>query len=239
MSKVSVFRLLLLVSCYFAASASLAQNTSGVFGPVVDEGKRSAQYRFSVDPDSDALAHRFHYQQSYNDDLLWRVVMQARDTSDSSLDFDFLRGELFWQLSPNDTHWHYGFRLDYRVRDGDRPDEFGINFTNQLRLTSKLSIRAIFLSSVDLGDNADDGISLGTRARFRYRAHSNISGGLEMFSRYGSTSDLDGFDDQRHQIGPYAILRLPDGWHATVSALSGVTDASPDTHLRVFLGRSF
>ena len=55
-----------LMTTLFAFPA-MAQNTGGVFGPVVNEGHRSAQYRLAIVPDAaggeTAHAHRLHYQQ--------------------------------------------------------------------------------------------------------------------------------------------------------------------------------
>lgn len=223
----------------FVAPSLMAQTTSGIFGPVVKEGSSSAQYRAAFDPDSDSFAQRIHYQQAFNDDLQWRLLAQIKKTTSDSTDLDFIRGELTWQLSQNDSDWQYGFRFDYRINDGDRPDSISANFTNQFKISPKLSARAILLTRVDLGSDAEDGVFLGTRARFRYRLNESVQTGLEMFSSYGSTEDLRGANEQRHQIGPYAIVKLPNRWQATFSILGGLTDSTPDTNLRLFLGRSF
>ena len=88
-----------------------AQNTSGVFGPVIDEGERGWEYRATYEPDSEGLAQRVHYQQALNGELRWRAVAQVRKTDDSDVDLDYLRGEIIWQVTPDDQKYQSGFAL--------------------------------------------------------------------------------------------------------------------------------
>lgn len=81
---------------------SEAQNTAGVFGPIVKEGHASAEYRVTFDPESDGLAQRIHYQQSINGDFMWRAVYGTRKTPDSDFDPDFFQTELYWELSEDE-----------------------------------------------------------------------------------------------------------------------------------------
>ena len=94
----------------FAVPAA-GQNTGGVFGPVVNDGHRSAQYRAAYDFDTYGLAQRVHYQQAINGDLMWRVLVQARKTADSRVDTDFVQGELFWQLPDPNPRWQHAVRF--------------------------------------------------------------------------------------------------------------------------------
>ena len=79
------------------APAALAQNTSGVFGPVVDDGESGWEYRASFDPDDDDLNQRLHYQRAINGALRWRVVAQVRSTDDSDFDPDGVSSR--WKVS--------------------------------------------------------------------------------------------------------------------------------------------
>ena len=62
----------------FVTTSAFAQNTGGIFGPVVNEGHSSLQYRATVDPNNSAgdtgFAQRLHYQRAINTDFMWRVV---------------------------------------------------------------------------------------------------------------------------------------------------------------------
>ncbi|MEL7104098.1 MAG: hypothetical protein AAGL97_16220, partial [Pseudomonadota bacterium] len=93
---------------------ALAQNTGGIFPPIVNEGHKSAQYRVAYNPDTEGLSQRVHYQQAINGDVMWRGLVSARKTDDSDVDVDFIQAELFWELSDDDDDWKTGFRFDAR-----------------------------------------------------------------------------------------------------------------------------
>ena len=59
-----------------------------------------------------------------------------------------------------------------------------------------------------------------------------------MYNLYGSTSEGRSFDEQRHQIGPFASLRFGKT-SVFMSVLAGFSSGSPDTNLRLGLGRAF
>ena len=219
---------------FLAAGPASAQNTGGVFGPVVNEGDRQVQYRITFDPDSDGLAQRIHYEQALNGDFMLRGVVQARKTTDSDLDFDYFQGELFWELSRDGASWRTGLRLDARIRDGDRPETIGLNWMNHWNLAGSFSARFLVLSSVDIGDNARDGVFLQTRASLYRKLGKGPRLGLELYNSYGSTDGFADFDDQRHQLGPAANFSLGAGRSLFTNVLFGLTDATPDAELRLW-----
>ena len=219
-------------------SAAGAQTTGGVFGPVVNAGHRSAQYRAAFDNDDHRLAHRLHYQQSLNGDRMWRVIVQSRETASSRFDFDFVQAELFWQLTPDQSGYQSGLRFDLRLRDGGRPNTIGVNWMHQFRLTPNWSARALLLGSLDVGNNTRDGLFLQSRAHLAHKAGGRTLG-LELFSAYGSTDDLFDLNEQNHQLGPFLEARLGGQWSLYGGALFGLTAASADLQLRTFLTRIF
>ncbi len=239
--KMNKFNGLFLSACIgtLCAPNVFAQSTGGVFPPVVNEGHKSAQFRTGYDPDSEKFANRLHYQQSLNDDLMWRVVVQSRETEDSDLDFDFVQGELFWQLEDVADNWQTGFRFDARIRGDNRPQLFGANWMNQFSLSEKWTARAVVLSSFDIGDDARDGVFVGTRTSLAYKTDAGPSLGVEFFNSYGSTESLGNFNTQNHQIGPFAVLPVAKDWGVLVGALFGVSDAAQDTNLKLWLTRKF
>lgn len=222
-----------------APDVSSAQSTSNVFGPVVDEGHVSAQHRIAYSPDNDGLVNRLHYQRAINGDFRWRIIGQARKTDESNLDFDFVQGELLWDLREDGHDWRPGLRLDVRVRDDDRPGLIALNWVNQIQLSPKVRARATAISSFDVGDDARDGMFLQTRGHLRYSLPERRAVGVEMFNRYGSTADFADFEDQRHQIGPFVTTPLPSGFSLFASALFGVTESTSDTDLRIWTTRRF
>ncbi|MEM6555981.1 MAG: hypothetical protein AAF642_08910 [Pseudomonadota bacterium] len=218
---------------------AMAQNTGGIFPPMVNEGHKSAQYRVTYDPDSEGLSQRLHYQQAINGDLMWRGLVSARKTDESDVDFDFIQAEMFWELSDDDDAWKTGFRFDGRIRDDDRPGLIGVHWTNQFPVTENWNGRFVALSSFDIGNDARDGVFLQTRGNLFTRLDSGQTVGVEFFNAYGSTDDIRDLDDQSHSIGPFASFPVSDNFSLFTGALFGLTDASADAELRLWITRAF
>lgn len=221
------------------ASEAAAQSTSGIFGPVVDENERGFEYRASYDADSEELNQRVHYQQAINGELRWRLVAQVRETADSNVDPDYVRGEMVWQVTPDDQNYQTGFRFEGRYRFDDRPGDVTVHWTNQWKHIDNWTLRFIVGATQQIGNDPADGILIQTRAG----AHTSLNGGprvgAELFSQYGSTSDWLPFDEQEHQAGPFAVFSLNDDWDLYAGALFGLTDTTPDQQLRFRIGRDF
>lgn len=223
------------------SALSFAQNTGGVFGPAVNEGHRSFQYRSAYDPSGpggdSAFAQRFHYQQAIDGDFMWRVVGQTRKTVDSNTDFDYVQAELFWQLDQTDDYLS-GVRFDARVRDSNRPNQIGFNWMHQYNLSDDWTARLLLLTTLQFGDNAADGVLLQTR----FSVGKNLSFGqvgVELFNSWGSTEKIGSLNDQNHSIGPYISRALGEnGWSLFAGALFGATKRAPDTEFRLWITKS-
>ena len=236
-NDVKTLTYLVLTLALIAAGPALAQNTGGVFGPVVNEGHRAFEYRAGYDPDSDAFAHRLHYQHALNTDFMWRIVGQARKGEGSGQEFDYVQGELFWQITPDESAWQQGLRFDARVRDGDRPSTFGVNWMNQFALSPEWRARAILMTAVDLGENRREGVLLEVRGQLGRALGEGRQVGVELFSALGSTKDMPDIDDQRHQLGPYMTASFAE-WTLYGSLLVGLSQGAPDTNLAVWVTRT-
>ena len=224
------------------APSSFAQNTGGVFGPVVNDGHRSFQYRATLDPDTAAgetgFAQRLHYQQSINGDFMWRILGQTRKTDSSDFDVDFVQAELFWQLSEDDSPYQTGVRFDARLRDDDRSEQIGLNWMNEWNLENGWQLRALALSAVQFGDNSADGVLLQTRGHIAKSIGGGTRLGIEMFNNYGSTDGFGSFNDQAHAIGPFVTAPLGNNFSLFGGALFGISDAAADTELRLWLTKT-
>lgn len=239
-----MYRLALASAMLLATSTiATAQNTGGVFGPVVNEDRRAAEYRIGYRPSEDglddALAQRVHYEQAINGDLMWRVVAQAATNAQDNTDFDYVQGELFWELSDDQDWWKHGLRFDARLRDGTRPDQIGVNFTNEFAITENLRGRFVALTLKQFGENGADGVLFETRANLMYDTGFGPTIGVETYNTYGEMGDFLKLEDGVHQVGPFANIPIANGWYAMTGVLFGVTDASPDTNYRFWFGRAF
>lgn len=222
---------------------AFAQNTGGIFPPTVNEGHKSLQYRATIDPDNTAgetgFAQRLHYQQAINGDFMWRVVGQTRKTAASDLDFDFVQAELFWELTPDGKKHQSGLRFDARYRGDNRPEQFGLNWTNQFKLNEKWSARAIGLTALQTGDNSANGIFLQTRGNLFRKIQGGHTVGLEMFNNYGNSKDIGSFDDQSHTLGPFISTPIAENLALYGGAQFGLSKAAADTELRFWVTQGF
>ncbi|MEL6567667.1 MAG: hypothetical protein AAFQ22_04555 [Pseudomonadota bacterium] len=215
------------------APVASAQSTGGVFGPVVDESDRAWDFRVSYDPDSENTALRLHYQRAISSDVRWRVVGQVRSTEDADFDPDSLTAQLFWQVTPDLQAYQSGFRFDGRYRFDDRPGQFTVHWIHQWKQVDHWTLRFITGATLEIGDDARDGLAIQTRASAMRSLASGPKLGVELFSQYGSTSDWLGFEEQRHEAGPVAVWSLGEGWGLYTGALLGVSEATPDATFRV------
>ncbi len=218
-----------------------AQNTGGVFPPMVNDGHKAFQYRGVVDPDNSVgevgFAQRLHYEESLDDDRMWRVIGQTRKTTDSDFDFDFMQAELFWEFSEDDPNYRTGMRFDVRIRDGNRPNQLGVNWMNQFYFNNDWNARAVFMTSFDVGDNARDGWNLQSRFRLDKNLGAGHTLGVEMYNDYGRTNNIGSFDEQRHTVGPIYNMRLGSKWSAFSGVLFGISEAASDAEFRIWLTR--
>ena len=223
------------------SSTSFAQNTGGVFSPIVNAGHKSIQYRAAVEPDNKAgevgFAQRFHYQEAINGDFMWRLIGQSRKTDVTDFDFDYVQAELFWDLSEDKQRYHTGLRFDARLRDGERANQIGVNWINQYKLGNNWYGRAVLLTSTQVGENSVNGMHLETRWQLAKRIQGGQSLGIEMYNTFGNTRDFGDFDEQSHTIGPIFVSPLIPGWSLFTGALFGVSDAAPDSEFRFWLTR--
>ena len=220
--------------------AAAAQNTGGVFPPMVNDGASALEYRATlrpVDGGDDRFAQRLHYQASPNGNLMWRVVAQTNGTIGEQ-SFDYVQGELFWELSGDDAPWRTGLRFDARVRNGAAPEQVNVNWTNQWRLSERWSARGILLTSAQIGDRAADGIGLETRANVFYRTENGTLLGVESYNPHGRTEDVDLFGPGQ-QVGPFAVWPVAEGWGLFTGVLLGASDDAADADYRLWLTRNF
>lgn len=227
-----------LVLVLLAANAA-ADNTAGVFGPVVNPNQEAFEYRGGFDPDSSDLIQRLHYQNPIGagDRLRWRVVGQVRKTPERTQEFDFVQGELLWQLDDLGRGWQQAIRIDGRVSSDDRPGLVALSYIQDRKLGERWAVRGLFLTAAAAGPNRPGGLDLQMRAHLRYRSSDALTLGLEWFSFYGRSGSVGSWEEQVHQVGPYLTLRFGQRWTLFAGALFGATAATDDLNLRLWLTR--
>ena len=221
-----------------SAVPALAQNTGGVFPPGFGANHESAQYRLSIDTDTNRFANRLHYQKSIDSKRLWRIVGQTRETDSSDVDFDFIAAELFWELGETSDTWRKGFRFDAILRNEGRPGQINVNYMNQWNLDNGWSARLIGLSSLQIGENRSDGIFIQPRAQLAKKLSTGPSIGVEYFGSLGSTEDIN-LKQNRQTVGPFISTKITGKTSILAGAQFGLNDAPSDPDLRLLVTRGF
>lgn len=238
-TKTIVMRSLPPLLAIVLSSPAFCQNTTGVFGPIVKEGHSSAQYRATYNPENEGFAQRIHYQESLNDDFMWRAVVATHKTAKADADFDFFQAELLWDLSENESAWRTGVRFDLTLRSDDRSELLGIHWTNQYNFSKDWSARFIVLSAIEFGENAQDGMLVQTRASVTRKIGASCEIGLELYNFYGSLKDWRGLSEQVHQAGPIISGAVADDWNVYAGVLFGLNDHSAEYEPRLWLTHEF
>ena len=222
----------------FSPLSAAAQNTGGIFPPVVNEGHKSAQYRTAYNLDNDNFAQRLHYQQAINGDFMWRLIGQTRETAASDFDFDFVQAELFWQLSPDNSDYGTALRFDVRLRDDDRPHQLGLNWSNQLKFAQGWTARAVILSAYQFGENDTGGIFLAPRAHLSRKLGNGVAIGAEYYGNFGNTKRFS-LSKTGQAAGPFISTKIAEKTSLIAGVQFGLNDVAPDADLRLWLTQGF
>ncbi len=223
--------------------AASSQNVAGVFGPGVERGDRSVEYRAALAPDAsgDGFVHRVHAQYAFDHAWRARLVLQGGDVETGTLEFTFAQAELQWQYAEaGPGRWAQAVRLDARLTDGDDgADLLALNWTGQRDIGAAWRTVLVGQVSGELGDDRRSGAFVQTRASFTRALPFNLRAGAELFNFYGSTADFQDVNDQVHQAGPVVTGGFGEGWTFLAGALVGLTSASADIDVRFWLAKRF
>lgn len=230
----------LFVISIFSASQTLAQNTSGVFGPTVSANDHNFEYRVAADLDDGIQwAQRFHYERAISDNLRPRLIIATEETNGNEVELDFIRAELVWQITPDAQDYQAGMRFEGRVRT-EGAEEVRANFINQWSLGDGWRARAIFLNTLQVADKSNDNLQFSTRLGFSKKLPSGVRAGVHGFFDLGDSGDFQVLTEQvDSELGPFVSFDILENTELYIGTLHGVTEASPDTQLRIFIERPF
>ncbi|MGB3722212.1 MAG: hypothetical protein WA979_05255 [Pacificimonas sp.] len=223
----------------FATDAA-AQNLGGVYGPVVKADDRSGQLRLAFVPGedggSDRFAARVHYQHALSDKLRLRGVLIGSDGDDFKL--RGFQGEAMLQLTPDDSaDFQAAVRFDGLIGFNGSPDQLGINFNADQKLSERLTARGVILFGRQFGDARADGLLLQTRGALRYRLDGGVTLATELYNFHGRLGDGGARD--RSQLGPTVSLPLGDDVSLLGGWLFGLDRDASDHDARIWLTSRF
>ena len=228
----------LAVLAALAPLPALAQNTSGVPGPMVKAGARAADYRLAVSAGDDRgarAAHRLQYEHGVTDALRLRIVGQAL-TSDGDTRGEYLQLDALWQITSDEAPLQIGLRFDARLGDGSAPERFGAVGIAQVAVTDALRLRGSVHASGQAGDRARSGVAFETRGSVIYDFGGGRTVGIEGFHDHGRTPDPEPFEG-RQQIGPFVEWPVAEDWTLDSGVLFGLSEETQALDLRLFVTR--
>jgi hypothetical protein len=230
--------LIIAFACSFplCTSGALAQNVSGVFGPVVRGDESNIEYRFGYAPERGRSLHRFEYEQAESERLMWRGIVILTDSEGDTNELDSFTGQAWYELRGSEKRWRTGFRGDVTLRPGG-PATLGLLWTNEYAATDRLSFRGLILGRSDIGEEGRDGLILEGRYRAAWRRDDGITVGIEVFDPLGSADSLS--LEGPEQAGPFASGPIGEHWKVTAGLLVGAKSEASDVDLRFRLTRDF
>lgn len=237
------FSLFTLIVPLFAVAPAFAQNVTGVFSPTVSEDDHSLEYRAAAvldAPGDDFLwAQRIHYERAISDNFRPRLVVATEETASNQIELDFIRLEAVWQLTPDDKAHQMGMRFEGRVRK-EGAEEIRANFINQWALPDNWRARAILMNTLQVAQRTNNELQFQGRFELsRKMPESGVRLGVHSYVDLGDTSGLKAFNGNDAEIGPFIEFGLTDTVSVYLGTLHGLTDASDDNQLRIFIDRAF
>jgi hypothetical protein len=229
-----------LISAAFFFSCACAQNLSAVHSPEISPGDRSVDFRVGYVLNDDGApavySHRFHYQHAVGDDWRFRVIVQQNKRDGDSIATQSIQLQALRQFVRSETSggWDSGVRFDgfIPVEDG-RAGRVRVAWLNSLNLDPRWQVRGNVFISREIGDNAAAGLSLEAREEITRKFSAGLSLGAQLFHNLNTTARFGTFNEQRHQIGPVAKIKLSKRLGLEASALFGASRAASDVEIRM------
>lgn len=236
-----------IMSAGFLAQAGAQSLTGNVGSAGVSKGEQSVEARIGLDDQGNA-ASRVHYDHAFTDWYQLRLIAGFSQPEDKDWDFSSVTLENWFQWreeARDNSGFNGGLRVAYSFADGAGPDEAEVRLTVTDKFADGWEWRANLKGEVETGDGSEGGIGLEARAQVsRALAMSALGSddwrlGVELFSEFGNSRDIPGFNDQAHQIGPVVKIGWENGVYVQSAVRVGVTDGSDDAMAKLFIGREF
>ncbi len=225
-----------------------AQSLTGNVGSAnISAGERSVEVRAGFGDNGDAGA-RIHYEHAFSGSYQLRVIGSFSQPDSADWDFTGLTFEnrFQWAEEADDSSgFNGGLRLAYTFADGKGPDEAHVRLTLTDKFADHWEWRANLIGEIETGNGSEGGVNIESRAQLTREldiAALNASEwrlGAELFSEFGNSRDIPGFEQQAHQIGPVLKISWDNGVHLQTGARFGLTEGSDDSMFKLFVGREF
>jgi len=228
-----------------AASAS-AGTVSSVGSAGVDKGKTKVEVRVGfADADEDSsqdqrLRLRQQIDYGVTDWYAARLVLQQDDRKGNNTEHASIRlSNRFQILDKDESGFDLGARIEYTHVDGDKtPSDLTLG-GYQLIPLDDYEIRLNQLFSHDVGEDADDGVGMELRFQLTRKINDKLRIGVDSFNDFGNLTELSGYSDQEHEIGPVVKGKLGNAYGYLASYRTGISEAAANHNFSFFLSKSF
>ncbi len=243
---------LILFNCFLPGAVYANSSTSNVGGAVVQSGTANFEARlgFSEDDDNDSDDNRFrmrqHLDYGFNDWYAFRLLLSQDETAGDNLEHQSVGFENRFQLFNAEEHgFNGGFRIIYSQSDGDKtPNSFNFRVIGEKMVTQQLEFVHNSFLIHEIGADAVGGIKLQLRNRLLY--HTSYRGeiiddiriGVDFYNDFDRLNDLNGYENQNHQIGPAARLVF-DNKYLQIGYRKGISANAIEDNFSLFLGVNF
>ena len=235
-------------SGFILSDLAWGQSLTGNVGSAgISPGDRSVEVRAGMD-DAGNLASRVHYDQALTGWYQVRLIAAFERPDEGDTDFTGLTFENWFQWSEENSDgsgFNGGARFAYTFSDGGGPDEAEFRLTLTDKFASSWEWRANVIAEMETGTGREDGAGLQTRLQLTRAINPAWLGtrdwrfGAEVFSEYGNSEDIPGWNDQAHQAGPVFKAEWENGVFLQTAIRAGLTDGADDWMGKIFVGRAF
>ncbi len=239
---------------FIPCAAFAASPTSNVSTASVDKGELSIEQRmgYTTDTPGEADHQRFrmrqHIDYGWTDWYATRLVVSEDKRDGDNLEFGSISLENRFQIFEKKQHgWDGGFRLSYSHSDGDKtPHDVELRLVAGVPFADGWEARGVVSIEHEVGEDAEPGALLELRSQVTKAIPQTsidyikeLRLGVEMFNDFGKLRELNGYDSGEHQFGPVMKMKFSDGNYIQAGYRAGISEASADHLVKVFIGREF
>lgn len=225
-----------------------AEASHTIYSPIVEEGEFAIEYRGHHDFDGDEAmdgGEKHKFELEYAPTARWKTELLGEFEKEpgESLEATEVAWENLFQLTEQGKYWaDFGMVAEYEhALEDDEADAIELGFLAEKQFATSI---ATFNLLAEQALEGDEKTELEYKFRWRYRQSQQFEPGVEVYGELGEWGEFGSADDHPLQVGPSMLgkLRQGDSHHAfkyEAALLFGLTDASPDTTLRLQLEYEF
>jgi len=209
--------------------------TRKIYSPIVEYRELEFELRAGYDSDRQRArdgAQKYKVAAGYApfERMAFEAYGEFEKEPSASTQFEAFELEARYQLFEQGHYWlDAGLYAAYAARPRGGSDKIEAKLLLEKSVGSFRNIvNGIVERELDSNADAEWGVAWSTR----YRAGRRFEPGVEMYSDFGSLSNLPSYNDQAHYIGPVAYGRLGH-WKYDVGYLFGISDAARDGRLKL------